>query len=83
MFQKRPTIHPDAGTVLSSVKGSDTADHPSNVLGAKSFKSIAYNPGGPQKRVVVTKGGPAAPVGGKSMPVRSTGGSAPQRSFSK
>lgn len=81
MFQRTLTVHSDASTVLGRVKSLDGADHPSNALGAKTFRGLAYNPGGPQKRVVVTKNVPA--IGGAVAPGRSTGGKAPQRTFSR
>lgn len=74
------TVHSDAPGLLGRVKSLDTAGHESNVLGAKTFRSIAYNPGGPQKRVVVTKGVLAV---GRVEPWRATGGKAPQRTFSR
>jgi hypothetical protein len=81
MFQRTPTIHPQASTVLGRVKSLDTAGHESNALGAKTFRGLAYNPGGPQRRVVVTKNVPA--TGGWIAPGRATGGKAPQRTFSR
>jgi hypothetical protein len=80
MFQRTPTIHSDAGTILTRVKGSDTADHESNILGDKTFRSIAYNPGGPQRRVIVTK---STPVKRPVIVGRAVGGLAPQRTFSR
>lgn len=81
MFQRTPTIHPAAAGVLSRVKSGDTARHESNALGNKTFHSIAYNPGGPQRRVIVTKNVPT--IGGRVAPGRVTGGRAPQRTFSR
>jgi hypothetical protein len=82
VFQRRPTIPAQASQVLSRVKGGDATQHPLNVLGQKSFRSLSYNPTGPQRRVVVTK--KAVPTtGGVQAPGRVTGGSAPQRTFSQ
>lgn len=66
--------------MLGRVKSGDGADHASNVLGDKTFRGLAYNPSGPQKRVVVTKNVPGK---GAVQKGRSTGGGAPQRTFSR
>jgi hypothetical protein len=78
MFQRRLTIPGGASVVLARVRGVDTQEHELNALGAKTFRGHAYNPTGPQRRIIVTKNVPAT-TGWIAPRIRI--GTAPPRAF--